>query len=425
MWKNDVLSETEWQVVIDNVFAPDEEWIALNTDGALTIEAGIQELINGALQSSQVEQTLPTEDSADDESKLISRRAAFGLVPKQWNQADAGKTLIIGNDGTLMPGKPALLAEGAATDDVIGTRALADEDADPTLVSVTAKKQLSWLQWMRNNLKWLLSARNLHKGDTNTAGILIDLGQETLITQEIIFNIIYNETNAGNLVRQASIHGQVYGGAGNRTGMVQNGNAPVDVFYFKGTPEGIGNTHSFLWIPNSAAARFPSAMAEAWFGQSTGNMSKMTVSVSTLAAAPAETLVPITPQAIANTWVDVPYTAEDGFDASGFRVKYNAALNIMRIHFEGNVVTTFSIGMRLFTVTLPKSISYTRRGFMSLGIYNSGGTQTGRNPSSIDVTTSGAINIYPKIYDQASGAVPAFNKCRLYGDVWFLWNKRR
>ncbi|MDR2149858.1 MAG: hypothetical protein LBO67_03400 [Spirochaetaceae bacterium] len=104
VWKNDTLSQTEWQVVIDKVFAPDEQWISLDTDGALTVADVIKTLINGALQGSQVEQTLPDTDSADDEQKLISRRAAFGLVPKQQDAADAGKAMVIGIDGKFTPG---------------------------------------------------------------------------------------------------------------------------------------------------------------------------------------------------------------------------------------------------------------------------------------------------------------------------------
>ena len=109
-----------------------------------------------------------------------------------------------------------------------------------------------------------------YKGANNQAGILIDLVVETINSQEIIFNILYNETASGYLTRQAVIHGQVYGGAGNRTGMVQNGNTPVEVFYFQGTPEGFGSTHSFLWIPSSAAANFPSTRCQAWVRASSG-----------------------------------------------------------------------------------------------------------------------------------------------------------
>jgi hypothetical protein len=45
-WKNDIISATEWQVVIDNVFAPDDQWISLTDNGELTIHPAVQELIN-------------------------------------------------------------------------------------------------------------------------------------------------------------------------------------------------------------------------------------------------------------------------------------------------------------------------------------------------------------------------------------------
>jgi hypothetical protein len=103
-WKNDALAGDAWQVVIDNVFAPDEAWIGLDQAGALTIAASAQALINGALQGGQVEQALPETDDQADEGKLISRRAAFGLLPKQQDPAEAGKAMIIGPGGGLAPG---------------------------------------------------------------------------------------------------------------------------------------------------------------------------------------------------------------------------------------------------------------------------------------------------------------------------------
>jgi hypothetical protein len=45
-WKNDIISATDWQVVIDNVFAPDDEWISLTDSGALTIHPNVRDLIN-------------------------------------------------------------------------------------------------------------------------------------------------------------------------------------------------------------------------------------------------------------------------------------------------------------------------------------------------------------------------------------------
>jgi hypothetical protein len=105
-WKNDALSETTWQVVIDQVFAPDGTTIDLDDAGALKIADAYQALINGAVQGSQVEQSLPATDDQDDAQKLISRRAAFGLVPKQQGVNNAGKTIIVGQDGVVEPGFP-------------------------------------------------------------------------------------------------------------------------------------------------------------------------------------------------------------------------------------------------------------------------------------------------------------------------------
>jgi hypothetical protein len=135
-WKNNALSATDWQIVIDNVYAPDETWLSLDVGGELTIAESIQALINGAVQNSQIEQTLPDSDDQADEDKLISRRAAFGLVPKQ---------------------------QDAVTDDIIGNRDLEDQAGDDTLVPIAEKKLTPWLQGIRNNLKSLFNNKEPSK----------------------------------------------------------------------------------------------------------------------------------------------------------------------------------------------------------------------------------------------------------------------
>ena len=119
----------------------------------------------------------------------------------------------------------------------------------------------------------------------------------------------------------------------------------------------------------------------------------------------------------ANTWAAVPYTAAANFTKLGFSVKYNAALNIMRIRFDADVVTTFTIGMTLLTLTLPKSVSKTQRGMFGADMYT-GTTQVGRMALSANVVSGGALTVFPRITTQASGAVPSLDNCRLYGDVW-------
>jgi hypothetical protein len=213
------------------------------------------------------------------------------------------------------------LATGAATDNIIGNRTLADQTGSATLVTIDAKNLTAWLQGIRNNLKALFSGKqdalisgeNIktvggrsilgtgdltigiplpYKGASNQAGILIDLGAAIANGVEILFDLLYNETQSGNPVRQVHIHGQIYAEM-NRSGMVQNGNVPVAVYAFKGTVGGIGNTNTYFWIPNSNTAYFPSVKAEMWAGLSEGLFSALPLTISTIPAAPSETLTKI------------------------------------------------------------------------------------------------------------------------------------
>jgi hypothetical protein len=206
---------------------------------------------------------------------------------KSHNVADAGKSVIVGQNGDLILGAAGLLDNNAATDTVIGDRALTDESADSVIIPVTAKKLLPWLQGIRNNIKWA-------------------------------FN---------NLLTKAA----------------------------------------------------------------------------------------------ADTWVDVPYTKGDDFTLSinSVIVKYNAALNIMRIHFNGAIANTLVIGGIVIQITtLPKVISTTQRCIIGIDLQNSNIT-TGRTSAGVDVNTNGTVCIYPYVTTQASGGYPSYNGCRLYGDGWF------
>jgi hypothetical protein len=127
-WKNDALSTMDWQVVIDNVFAPDGATIDLDAGGALAIAAAYQTIITGAVQNNRIEQTLPATDDQDDAQKLISRRAAFGLLPKQQEVNNAGKALVVGQNGVLAPGFP----DGTASLDENGKIPVAQLPIDST-----------------------------------------------------------------------------------------------------------------------------------------------------------------------------------------------------------------------------------------------------------------------------------------------------
>jgi hypothetical protein len=155
----------------------------------------------------------------------IAETDISGKVNVQQNASDVGKALLVGVDGNVVIGKPALLADGAASDDVIGTRTLTDEAAGSTLVPVAAKKLLPWPQGIRNNLKWVLN----------------------------------------NLLTKSA----------------------------------------------------------------------------------------------ANTWVDVPFTAGANVTVLNFYAKYNAALGIMRLHFNYETITTFTIGMTVGVIPRLMGASYT------------------------------------------------------------------
>jgi hypothetical protein len=134
-----------------------------------------------------------------------------------------------------------------------------------------------------------------YKGANNHAGILVDMGMDVPGGTEILFDILYNETQSGFLKRQSHIHGHFYGGLDIRTGMVQNGNVPVPVFAFRGTEEGTGNINIYMWIPSSNTDYFPSAKVEAWYQTVSGfSFNKFPATISTLAAEPAETMIEIT-----------------------------------------------------------------------------------------------------------------------------------
>jgi hypothetical protein len=159
-----------------------------------------------------------------------------------------------------------------------------------------------------------------YKGVNNQAGILIDLGEPLSSGNEILFDILYNETQVGALRRQAHIHGQFYYEI-DRTGMVQNGNVFVPVYAFRGTPEGIGNTNLYLWIPSSNTVYYSSAKVDIWYRTEPGGLfTRAAASVSTLAAAPAETLVEIVPAYAQDRPDKWPLNVELGFGGNLYGV---------------------------------------------------------------------------------------------------------
>jgi hypothetical protein len=115
----------------------------------------------------------------------------------------------------------------------------------------------------------------------------------------------------------------------------------------------------------------------------------------------------------ANTWVDVPFTAAANVTVLNFYAKYNEALNIMRLHFNYETITTFTIGMLVLTLALPVTLSSARRGIIILDAPSA----TRRVACDVDVNPGGNITLYPCM-EQFTGTVPALDGSKLHGDIW-------
>jgi hypothetical protein len=192
--------------------------------------------------------------------------------------------------------------------------------------------------------------------------------------------------------------------------MVQYGNKAVSVYAFYRTDVGY-----CLWIPQQAAANYPSARAEVSYRLVSGGLFQtINPVISTSAVAPTEALVEI----VNNTgWVDVPYTLAPGVTigvGGGYvSVKKNAFLGILAIKYNYLKIETFTFGMRVMTLSdyTSSAVQYISAGDVDL-VDNSG-----RYPITIGVTASGQVNIYVIHPTKFSGAAPEFNNCNMFGSL--------
>jgi hypothetical protein len=121
-WCNPAVSTTEWQKVVDRVYMPDGEWLALTANGQLTIIDDVQALINGAIQAT--------------------------------TKGQANGVASLGSDGAV-PGE-----QLKAT--------LADNPGTTTLPVAAKEDIITVLQALRDNAKWLID--NLGKKVDTVAG---------------------------------------------------------------------------------------------------------------------------------------------------------------------------------------------------------------------------------------------------------------
>jgi hypothetical protein len=300
-------------------------------------------------------------------------------------------------------------------------------------VPTTAKYLTDWLQGIRNNLKALFSLKvdkngtdrlmtvvegtklaiipdtRIYKGENNVSGTLIVLG-DIAQGNEIIFNLLYNETTAGNLVIHAIISGQFYttDGSINRTGLVQYGNKSVSVYAFYRA-----NIGYCLWIPQQATANYPSARAEVSYRKEGGQLFQpVTAAISTSVSAPTETLTTI----VNNTgWVDQSYTLATGMTIGGgggyVSVKRNDSLGMIAIKYNYLSLATFTFGMRIMTIPSFTGISvqYATAGDVDLA------NNSGRYPITLGIKSNGDVNLYVIHPTKFSGAAPEFDGCNMFG----------
>jgi hypothetical protein len=111
-----------------------------------------------------------------------------------------------------------------------------------------------------------------------------------------------------------------------------------------------------------------------------------------------------------DTWADVPYTMDSNVTRNKCYVKYNAALNLMRVHFSGDKISTVTLGMTIMTITLPKPISHDFVSVIGFDIIS-----TGRVACVLSIRPNGILNMYPYM-TQWTGTVPTYANCQLYGD---------
>jgi uncharacterized protein YjlB len=129
------------------------------------------------------------------------------------------------------------------------------------------------------------------KGASNVAGVDNNLGQATVGSHEYLATIKYNETTAGNWLRQVTAFAQFYGMADTRNGLIQSGVGPIKLYKYTGAD---GFLH--LWIPTAAKTvnNYPSVTVNVIDGYAAGAYTQIrTVTATTLADAPTQTLIEI------------------------------------------------------------------------------------------------------------------------------------
>jgi hypothetical protein len=112
-WKNDGMSTSEWQTVIDRTAMPDGDWIDLNDVGAMTLTEDVKALIDGAIQGSQILPGEPTAEATD--LQVSSAKTIYELLGAALSTLETTSKTVVGAINELQDGK-ATAAQGAKAD---------------------------------------------------------------------------------------------------------------------------------------------------------------------------------------------------------------------------------------------------------------------------------------------------------------------
>ncbi|GBR75781.1 hypothetical protein NO2_0417 [Candidatus Termititenax persephonae] len=102
-WYNPDESTTDWQKIVDLVQAPDDETIVLNEDSQLAISEDLVDLIDGAVQGSQIDTSEPTASSTDNQ--LTSAKRLWEMFGAALSTLTTTAKTVVGAINELVSGK--------------------------------------------------------------------------------------------------------------------------------------------------------------------------------------------------------------------------------------------------------------------------------------------------------------------------------
>jgi hypothetical protein len=129
-------------------------------------------------------------------------------------------------------------------------------------------------------------------------------------------------------------------------------------------------------------------------------------------------------QADTADWVDIPIAVNSQVSWNGNYsfFKYNVVLKQIHLRLSGVLINTYTIGMKIFDYTWPANLPIPSAGgypLRSITGVDMAGTEGGRQAGGLDLNAT-SLTAFPYILGQSTGAVPAWDGCRLFGNSLFI-----